>query len=72
MKKIDVKRKNEVVKDKKNPMAKNIIKKRINNVKFMANVLFDKSHSLKMYRTFNNLWTIRIMLFKCIIVENYN
>ena len=49
-----------------------IIKKRINNVKFMANVLFDKSHSLKMYRTFNNLWTIRIMLFKCIIVENYN
>lgn len=49
-----------------------IIKKRINNVKFMANVLFDKSHSLKMYRTFNNLWTIRIMLFDCIIVENYN
>ena len=30
MKKIDVKRKNEVVKDKKNPMAKNIIKKRVN------------------------------------------
>lgn len=49
-----------------------IIQKRINNVKFMANTLFGKSHSIKMYRTFNNLWDMRIALFEGINVKNYN
>lgn len=47
------------------------IDKRVNNIKEMSNNLFNKSLQWNIYKTYSNLWDIRIGLYRCIQVKNY-
>lgn len=47
------------------------IDKRVNNVKEMSNNLFNKTLHWNIYKTYSNLWDIRIELYNCIQIKNY-
>lgn len=47
------------------------IDKRVDNIKEMSNNLFNKTLQWNIYKTYSNLWDIRIGLYRCIKVKNY-